>query len=179
MLQQTPLIDGHNDLPWEIRERFKGALAAIDLSSDTSKLPLPKELVVVERVAATLRALRPPAERRHRHRSEEEVGCAGCSSSAARCSCCRSPAPPTRRSSRRVFLEIRGQRIENPRNRRTEFTYRLCRSHAYDKAMDDLVKKHKDCTTNFNSPGGGRRTRPRRAARPRASAIGVEGDLHL
>ena len=25
VLKQTPLIDGHNDLPWEIRERFKGA----------------------------------------------------------------------------------------------------------------------------------------------------------
>ena len=24
VLSQTPLIDGHNDLPWEIRERFKG-----------------------------------------------------------------------------------------------------------------------------------------------------------
>jgi len=43
VLKQTPLIDGHNDLPWEIRERFKGALSAIDLNSDTSKLPLPKE----------------------------------------------------------------------------------------------------------------------------------------
>ncbi len=43
VLKQTPLIDGHNDLPWEIRKRFKGALAAIDLNSDTSKLPLPKE----------------------------------------------------------------------------------------------------------------------------------------
>jgi len=43
VLKQTPLIDGHNDLPWEIRERFKGALAAIDLNSDTSKLPLPRE----------------------------------------------------------------------------------------------------------------------------------------
>ncbi len=43
VLKQTPLIDGHNDLPWEIRERFKGALAAIDLNADTSKLPLPPE----------------------------------------------------------------------------------------------------------------------------------------
>ena len=40
VLKETPLIDGHNDLPWEIRERFKGRLSAIDLSSDTSKLPL-------------------------------------------------------------------------------------------------------------------------------------------
>lgn len=52
--------------------------------------------------------------------------------------------------------QIRGQRIENPGNRRTEFTYRLCRSHAYDKAMDDLVKNQKDCTTSFDTLGGGR-----------------------
>ncbi len=41
ILKQTPLIDGHNDLPWEIRERFKGQLAAVDLKSDTSKIPAP------------------------------------------------------------------------------------------------------------------------------------------
>jgi membrane dipeptidase len=39
VLRQTPLIDGHNDLAWEIRERFAGDVAAIDLASDTSKLP--------------------------------------------------------------------------------------------------------------------------------------------
>jgi membrane dipeptidase len=38
VLARTPLIDGHNDLPWEIRERSKGRLAAIDLAADTSKL---------------------------------------------------------------------------------------------------------------------------------------------
>ena len=38
VLKQTPLIDGHNDLPWEIRERFKGQLAGVDLKSDTSGL---------------------------------------------------------------------------------------------------------------------------------------------
>jgi membrane dipeptidase len=43
VLKQTPLIDGHNDLPWEIRERFKGRLAAIDLKSDTSKIPAPPD----------------------------------------------------------------------------------------------------------------------------------------
>jgi membrane dipeptidase len=41
VLKQTPLIDGHNDLPWEIRDRFQGRLAAFDLNSDTSKLPAP------------------------------------------------------------------------------------------------------------------------------------------
>jgi membrane dipeptidase len=40
VLAATPLIDGHNDLPWEIRERFKGRLAAFDLKADTSRLPV-------------------------------------------------------------------------------------------------------------------------------------------
>jgi membrane dipeptidase len=43
VLKQTPLIDGHNDLPWEIRERTKGHLSAIDLKSDTSRLPPPPD----------------------------------------------------------------------------------------------------------------------------------------
>jgi membrane dipeptidase len=42
ILLRTPLIDGHNDLPWEIRERFKGDLAAVDLASDTAHLPVPE-----------------------------------------------------------------------------------------------------------------------------------------
>jgi membrane dipeptidase len=40
VLVRTPLIDGHNDLPWEIRERFKSDLATIDLASDTRHLPV-------------------------------------------------------------------------------------------------------------------------------------------
>jgi membrane dipeptidase len=43
VLKQTPLIDGHNDLPWEIRERFKSQLTSLDLKSDTSKLPPPPD----------------------------------------------------------------------------------------------------------------------------------------
>ncbi len=42
VLAATPLIDGHNDLPWELRDRSKGHLAAIDLRSDTAKLPVPE-----------------------------------------------------------------------------------------------------------------------------------------
>jgi membrane dipeptidase len=42
ILAATPLIDGHNDLPWELRDRTKGALASIDLRSDTAKLPVPE-----------------------------------------------------------------------------------------------------------------------------------------
>jgi len=41
VLAQTPLIDGHNDLPWEIRERFGGDLTKIDLSADTAALAAP------------------------------------------------------------------------------------------------------------------------------------------
>jgi membrane dipeptidase len=40
VLLRTPLIDGHNDLPWEIRERYKSDFAAIDLGSDTHHLPV-------------------------------------------------------------------------------------------------------------------------------------------
>ena len=42
VLAATPLIDGHNDLAWELRDRSKGHLAAIDLRSDTAKLPVPE-----------------------------------------------------------------------------------------------------------------------------------------
>ncbi len=41
VLAATPLIDGHNDLPWEIRTRFGGDPAKIDLAADTSKLLVP------------------------------------------------------------------------------------------------------------------------------------------
>ena len=41
VLLRTPLVDGHNDLPWEIRDRFKGDLAAVDLKLDTTHLPYP------------------------------------------------------------------------------------------------------------------------------------------
>jgi membrane dipeptidase len=40
VLTRTPLIDGHNDLPWEIRERFNDEVAAVDLAADTAHLPL-------------------------------------------------------------------------------------------------------------------------------------------
>jgi membrane dipeptidase len=38
VLAQTPLIDGHNDLPWEIHERFKSKLSGIDLRSSTASV---------------------------------------------------------------------------------------------------------------------------------------------
>ena len=45
VLAATPLIDGHNDLPWELRERFKGDLTKVDLNADTSGLPHPANSV--------------------------------------------------------------------------------------------------------------------------------------
>ncbi len=42
ILAQTPLIDGHNDLPWEIRSRFGGDLEKVDLSRSTVALPAPE-----------------------------------------------------------------------------------------------------------------------------------------
>ena len=42
ILAKTPLIDGHNDLPWEIRERF-GNAAGVDLAASTANLPLKME----------------------------------------------------------------------------------------------------------------------------------------
>ena len=45
VLAATPLIDGHNDLPWELRERFKGDLTKVDLNADTSSLPRPADSV--------------------------------------------------------------------------------------------------------------------------------------
>jgi len=41
LLTRHPVIDGHNDLPWAIRERYGGDLGKIDLRADTRALPLP------------------------------------------------------------------------------------------------------------------------------------------
>jgi membrane dipeptidase len=43
VLAQTPLIDGHSDLPWELRNRFKGNLSSIDLKTDTSIISTPAD----------------------------------------------------------------------------------------------------------------------------------------
>ncbi len=56
VLSQTPLIDGHNDLPWEIRERYKSDMAAIDLSSDTRHLPVAAEQAALMTDIPRLRA---------------------------------------------------------------------------------------------------------------------------
>lgn len=41
ILREVPLIDGHNDLPWQYEERVKDHLAQIDIRQDQSKLTPP------------------------------------------------------------------------------------------------------------------------------------------
>jgi membrane dipeptidase len=38
VLAHTPLIDGHNDLPWELRTRFGSDLSRVDLAASTAQL---------------------------------------------------------------------------------------------------------------------------------------------
>ena len=44
VLSTRPVIDGHNDLPWELRDRFGSDLSKVDLASDTASLPLPENM---------------------------------------------------------------------------------------------------------------------------------------
>ena len=41
ILREVPLIDGHNDVPWELRQRVNNHLDKIDLSQDTTRLEKP------------------------------------------------------------------------------------------------------------------------------------------
>lgn len=41
LLERTPVIDGHNDLAWEIRERHDAKVEDVDLTRDTAALPYP------------------------------------------------------------------------------------------------------------------------------------------
>jgi membrane dipeptidase len=41
LLREVPLIDGHNDLPWQLRERFHDQLGKLDLRRDASGLQAP------------------------------------------------------------------------------------------------------------------------------------------
>lgn len=56
VLESTPLIDGHNDLPWEIRARFKSDLQAVDLQADTKHLPFPADSAALMTDIPRLRA---------------------------------------------------------------------------------------------------------------------------
>lgn len=46
--------------------------------------------------------------------------------------------------------------IDNPGNKKTESTSKICRNHAYDQHVIDLVKKMKGCTTVSESFLGGK-----------------------
>ncbi|MCP1727706.1 membrane dipeptidase [Natronospira proteinivora] len=41
ILESVPLIDGHNDVPWQYRQRVDNRLAEIDLAEDTTELDPP------------------------------------------------------------------------------------------------------------------------------------------
>lgn len=41
ILSRTPLIDGHNDLPDQVKDNFAGDLTRLDLTADTSQLSTP------------------------------------------------------------------------------------------------------------------------------------------
>ncbi|MBM3927483.1 MAG: membrane dipeptidase, partial [Sphingomonadales bacterium] len=41
VLQRAPVLDGHNDLPWEIRERHEAKVESVDLTANTAALPFP------------------------------------------------------------------------------------------------------------------------------------------
>jgi membrane dipeptidase len=56
ILAMTPLIDGHNDLPWQLRTRDHGRLASIDLRQDTSHLQPPPDEVALMTDLPRLRA---------------------------------------------------------------------------------------------------------------------------
>ncbi len=52
--------------------------------------------------------------------------------------------------------EVRGRSVENPGAKVTNFSYRLCRNHAFDTAMDAQVKNARECSTSFDDLGAGR-----------------------
>ena len=56
ILAATPLIDGHNDLPEQIRNRFKGDVGAVNLAADTAALVPPAEEVALMTDLPRLRA---------------------------------------------------------------------------------------------------------------------------
>lgn len=41
LLERTPVIDGHNDLAWEIRDQYNAKVEAVDLTRATDALPSP------------------------------------------------------------------------------------------------------------------------------------------
>jgi hypothetical protein len=48
---------------------------------------------------------------------------------------------------------VRTQTINNPGNKKSEGTYTICRSHAFDQSAETLVRNMKGCTMNESSQG--------------------------
>jgi Protein of unknown function (DUF3617) len=57
---------------------------------------------------------------------------------------------------REGLWEIRVQSSENSDGKKSDFVYKLCRDHAYDKRIDAVAKKNKNCATKMESLGDGR-----------------------
>lgn len=66
-----------------------------------------------------------------------------------------STAPPKLKQG---LWEIRGQSVEKPLGTKTEFSYQLCRDHAYDEAQNTQLKSVKGCNTVLKNAGGGKFT---------------------
>lgn len=47
LLERTPVIDGHNDLPWEIRQNYEAKVEALDLRQDSSRWSYPLQTDIV------------------------------------------------------------------------------------------------------------------------------------
>jgi membrane dipeptidase len=56
VLDETPLIDGHNDLPWVLRARYNSSPAAADLAHDTGKVKPPADQAAMMTDLPRLRA---------------------------------------------------------------------------------------------------------------------------
>jgi hypothetical protein len=52
--------------------------------------------------------------------------------------------------------EIRGQRVENPGDKHSDFIYKLCRDHALDRAADAELKNVKGCNTAIKKVADGK-----------------------
>ena len=64
ILKRVPLVDGHNDLPWRLREKVQGQLARLDIAADTSAETLHTDLQRLRRggVGAQVWSVYVPAE---------------------------------------------------------------------------------------------------------------------
>ena len=74
--------------------------------------------------------------------------------------------------------EIHSQGIENPGNKKTDFTHKLCRDHAYDKAALAMVKNMKGCTSSHRESRR-RQVFRRQPLHDQWHGLGVEGHSYL